>query len=59
MLTVILLVAGVFVVAGVVYLVMSSGTAGRRHRQSAEAVVTAQRQEKVRANAQRASGGDD
>jgi hypothetical protein len=59
MLTVILLVVGVLVVAGLVYLVMSSGTKGGRHAQSAQSVVNAQRQEGVRANSVRASGGDD
>ncbi len=59
MVTVILLVVGVLVVVGVVYMVVSKGQAGGRHAQSAQSVVTAQRQEKVRANAGRASGGDD
>lgn len=59
MLTVILLVIGVLVVAGAVYMVMSKGNAGGRHAQSAGSVATAQRQEKVRSNSNRASGGDD
>jgi flagellar basal body-associated protein FliL len=59
MLTVILLVVGVLVVAGAVYLVMSSGTKSGRHEQSAQSVVVAQRQEKMRTNTVRASGGDD
>jgi len=59
MVTVILLVVGVLVVAGAVYLVMSSGTKGGRHAQSGHSVVMAQRQEKVRANSVRATGADD
>jgi hypothetical protein len=59
MVTVILLAIGVLVVVGAVYLVMSSGTKSGRLAQSGQSVVTAQRQEKVRTNATRASGGDD
>jgi hypothetical protein len=59
MITVIFLAVGALVVVGVVYLVVAKGQAGGRHAQSSKAVVTAQRQEGVRANSVRASGGDD
>jgi len=56
---VILLVVGALVVCGAIYLVMSSGTRGGRHGQSAQSAVTAQRQEAARASSVRGSGGDD
>jgi hypothetical protein len=59
MLTVILLFVGALVVCGASYLVMSSGTRGGRHGQSAQSAVTAQRQEAARASSVRGSGGDD
>ncbi len=59
MLTVIFIVMGVIVVAGGIYLAMSSGMKGGRHGQSAQSVVTAQRLEKSRGNATRATGGGD
>jgi hypothetical protein len=59
MLTIILIFMGVIVVGGAIYLAMSSGNRGGRHQQSGESVVNAQRQEKVRANSERATGGGD
>jgi hypothetical protein len=59
MLTVILLVMGVIVVAGAVYMAMFQGAAGGRHAQSGRSIVIGQRQEKLRVNSARASGGDD
>ena len=59
MLTVILIFMGLIVVCGAIYLAMSKGQAGGRHAQSAQSVVQADRQEKVRVNSGRASGGDD
>jgi hypothetical protein len=59
MITVIFLLMGVIVVCGAVYLAVSSGNKGGRNGKSAKSVVTAQRQEKVRANSVRATGGDD
>ena len=59
MLTVILLMMGVIVVVGAVYMAMFEGAAGGRHGQSAQVIVRGQRQEKLRVNSARASGGDD
>ena len=60
MVTVILLVIGVLVVSGAIYMVMSKGSMGARDGQSSTSVATAQRQEKVRVNSVRATGsGDD
>jgi hypothetical protein len=59
MLTVILLLAGAIVIVAIAVLAMKSNFKSSRRGQSAPSVVTAQRQEKVRANSVRASGGDD
>lgn len=59
MLTVIFLVIGVLVIVGGIYLAMSSGNKGGREGQAAKSVANATRQEKVRVNSVRATGGDD
>ncbi len=59
MITFVLVAVGLLVVVGVIYLVLSSGAAGGRHKQSAASGVNAQVQEAARTEKVRASGGDD